>query len=160
MHQYGGMDHALVIVDDTDAHRALLAEAGQLAHDTGAKLTVVSWITPDQTEETAANLEVIEQVEGTSYSDPGPAATAKQFARQFAEDVFESVDDSIEFTADGIVTEDDERADEIIAAAERLECDHIFLVGRRRSPTGKALFGDVAQRILLNFDGTVTLRMK
>ncbi|AHG01355.1 universal stress protein UspA (plasmid) [Halostagnicola larsenii XH-48] len=153
------MDHALVVIDDTDDHRSLLAEAGQLAHDTGAKLTVLSWITPDQTDETAKNLEVIEQIEGTSYSDPGSAATAKQFARQFATDVFESFDDPIEFDADGIVTEDDDRADEIIAAAERLECDHVFIVGRRRSPTGKALFGDVAQRILLNFDGTVTLRM-
>lgn len=153
------MDHALVVIDDSDEHRSLLAEAGQLAHDTGAKLTVLSWITPEQTDETAKNLEVIEQIEGTSYSDPGSAATAKQFARQFATDVFESFDDSIEFDANGIVTEDDDRADEIIAAAEGLECDHVFIVGRRRSPTGKALFGDVAQRILLNFDGTVTLKM-
>ena len=70
-----------------------------------------------------------------------------------------SVDDSIEFAAEGIVVDDDERADEIVAAAERLGCDHLFIVGRRRSPTGKALFGDVAQRVLLNFEGTVTLTM-
>ncbi|WP_339106144.1 universal stress protein [Haloterrigena salinisoli] len=153
------MDNALVVVDDTDMHRALLAEAGRLAHDTGAKLTVLAWITPDQVDETADNLEAIEQVEGTSYSEPEPTATAAQFARQFAEDVFESFDESIEFTADGIVTTENERADAIIDTAERLDCDHVFIVGRRRSPTGKALFGDVAQRILLNFDGTVTLKM-
>ncbi|WP_222912834.1 universal stress protein [Natrinema sp. SYSU A 869] len=153
------MDNALVVIDDTDAHRTLLTEAGQLAHDTGATLTVLSWITPDQADETAANIEAIEQVEGTSYSDPDPTATAQQFARQFAADVLESADDSIEFTTEGIVTDGDERADEIIAAAERLGCDHLFLIGRQRSPTGKALFGDVAQRILLNFDGTVTLKM-
>ncbi|WP_408960337.1 universal stress protein [Natrinema sp. 74] len=153
------MEHALVVIDDTDTHRALLAEAGRLARDSDAELTVLSWITPGQVEQTAANLEAIEQVEQTSYSEPDHEATASQFARQFAMDVFESVDDSIEFTAEGIVVEADERADEIIAAADRLGCDHVFIVGRRRSPTGKALFGDVAQRILLNFDGTVTLRM-
>ncbi|WP_222912911.1 universal stress protein [Natrinema sp. SYSU A 869] len=153
------MDNALVVIDDTDTHRTLLEEAGKLSHDTGAKLTVLAWITPDQVDETAASLEVIEQVEGTSYGEPDSNSAAQQFAQQFADDVFESVDDSIDFTPEGIVVEDDERADEIIAAAERLECDHIFIVGRRRSPTGKALFGDVAQRILLNFDGTVTLKM-
>lgn len=153
------MDNALVVIDDTDTHRALLAEAGRLARDTGAKLTVLAWITPDQIDETAANIEAIERVEGTSYSEPDPAATATQFARQFAEDVFESFDESVEFTADGIVATESERADEIIETAERLDCDHVFIVGRRRSPTGKALFGDVAQRILLNFDGTVTLKM-
>ncbi|WP_226482777.1 universal stress protein [Natrinema amylolyticum] len=153
------MDHALVVIDDTETHRALLAEAGQLARDTDAKLTVLAWITPDQADETADSLEVIEQVEGTSYGEPDSNSAARQFAQQFADDVFESDDDSIEFTADGIVIEDGDRADEIIAAAERLDCDHIFLVGRQRSPTGKAIFGDVAQRILLNFDGTVTLKM-
>lgn len=153
------MDNALVVIDDTDAHRKLLAEAGQLAHGTGATLAVLGWITPDQVEETAANLEVIEQMEGMSYSDPDSGSTARQFAHQFAESVFESLDDPIEFTADGIVVAEDERADEIIAVAERLGHDHIFIVGRRRSPTGKALFGDFAQRILLNFDGTVTLKM-
>lgn len=153
------MENALVVIDDTDTHRELLAEAGQLAHGSGAELTVLSWITPEQVEETADNLKVIEQVEGTSYSDPGSASTAKQFARQFAEDVFASVDDSIQFTAEGIVSTEGDIADDIIATAERLNCDHVFIVGRRRSPTGKALFGDFAQRILLNFDGTVTLTM-
>ncbi|WP_049941945.1 universal stress protein [Haloterrigena turkmenica] len=153
------MENALVVVDDTETHRTLLAEAGRLAHDTGAKLTVLGWITPDQVDETADNIEAIEQVEGTSYSEPDPAATATQFARQFAEGVFDSFDESVEFTADGIVTKENERADAIIEAAERLGCDHVFIVGRRRSPTGKAVFGDVAQRILLNFDGTVTLKM-
>ncbi|NUB93634.1 universal stress protein [Haloterrigena sp. SYSU A121-1] len=153
------MEHALVVVDDTETHRTLLAEAGRLAGDTGANLTVLGWITPDQVDETAANLEAIERVEGTSYSEPDPTATATQFARQFAEDVFESLDAPVEFTADGVVSKDAERADAIIETAERLGCDHVFIVGRRRSPTGKAVFGDVAQRVLLNFDGTVTLKM-
>ncbi|ADB63280.1 hypothetical protein Htur_4469 (plasmid) [Haloterrigena turkmenica DSM 5511] len=153
------MDNALVVIDDTDAHRELLAEAGRLAHDTGATLTVLAWITPEQVNETADNLEVIEQMEGTSYSEPDSKSTAEQFAQQVAEDVFDSFDEPIEYTTDGIVVEESERADEVIASAEELGSDHLFVVGRRRSPTGKALFGDFAQRILLNFDGTVTIKM-
>ncbi|WP_226482654.1 universal stress protein [Natrinema amylolyticum] len=153
------MDNALVVIDDTDAHRELLAEAGRLAHDTGATLTVLAWITPDQVDKTADNLEVIEQMEGTSYSEPDSTSTAEQFAQRFAEDVFDSFDESIEFTTEGIVVDESDRADAVIATAAELGCDHLFVVGRRRSPTGKALFGDFAQHILLNFDGTVTLKM-
>ncbi|EMA59666.1 universal stress protein [Halorubrum lipolyticum] len=153
------MEHALVVINDTDAHRALLAESGQLAHDNGAKLTVLSWITPSEIDEAAKNLEVIEHTEGTSYSSPDSSSVAERFAKEFATDVFASLDDRIEFTPDGIVTEGDERAEKIIETAERLGCDHLFIVGRRRSPTGKALFGDFAQQVLLNFTGTVTLKM-
>lgn len=44
-------------------------------------------------------------------------------------------------------------------AAEAHNCDHIFIAGRRRSPTGKAIFGDWVQRVLLNFDGLVTVSL-
>jgi len=32
----------------------------------------------------------------------------------------------------------------------------VFLTGKKRSPTGKAVFGDRSQAIILNFDGPVT----
>ena len=154
------MEHVLVVVDDTDAHRELLAEAGSIAHDTGADLTVLSWMTPDQVESTAETIESIEQVEGTSYSDLDAVGTVEQFTRNFSDEVFADSDRTVEFDVEGIVTEDDDLADGVIDAANRLACDHVFIVGRRRSPTGKALFGDFAQRVLLNFDGTVTLKME
>lgn len=45
----------------------------------------------------------------------------------------------------------------IIDFAVQEGCNHIFTSGERRSPTGKAIFGDQAQHIILNFDGLVTL---
>lgn len=154
------MEHVLVVVDDTEAHGELLAEAGSISHETGADLTVLSWMTPEQVESAAEAIESIEQVEGTSYSDLDAVGTVEQFARDFANDVFADDSRDIEFDADGIVTEDDDLADGVIDAADRLGSDHVFIVGRERSPTGKALFGDFAQRVLLNFDGTVTIRME
>jgi hypothetical protein len=36
----------------------------------------------------------------------------------------------------------------------------VFLAGRKRSPTGKALFGDQTQAVILDFDGAVTVITK
>jgi len=45
----------------------------------------------------------------------------------------------------------------IIEEADRRDADHVFVSGRKRSPTGKALFGDDTQRVVLDFDGPVTV---
>ncbi|XVH33218.1 universal stress protein (plasmid) [Haloferacaceae archaeon DSL9] len=48
-----------------------------------------------------------------------------------------------------------EPADEVITAAEDIDADLIVIGGRKRSPVGKALFGSVAQSILLESDRPV-----
>ncbi|SDK60047.1 universal stress protein [Natronorubrum texcoconense] len=45
----------------------------------------------------------------------------------------------------------------ILDEAEALDADVISLAGRKRSPTGKALFGSVAQDVILRSDRTVLL---
>ncbi|ELY63181.1 UspA domain-containing protein [Natrinema versiforme JCM 10478] len=47
--------------------------------------------------------------------------------------------------------------DDIIRVAEEENCEHIFISGKERSPAGKAVFGDVAQSVILQFDGPVTV---
>lgn len=49
--------------------------------------------------------------------------------------------------------------DEILAVADESDARHLVIAGRRRSPTGKALFGDVTQSVLLNADCPVTTIM-
>ena len=152
------MDRALVVIDDTDNHRRLLAEAGRLANGTGAELVLFSWTTPEEYEETLDAIESIERTEGTSYGEMEPTDAAKRFAIEFADSVLDDV--PVEYRVAAVVSDDDDRADDILQVAEREDCDHVFLVGRKRSPTGKALFGDVAQRVLLNFEGLVTVSMR
>lgn len=48
-------------------------------------------------------------------------------------------------------------AEEILGMAEDVAADEILLGGRRRSPTGKALFGSVTQTVILDADRPVTV---
>ncbi|CDK40011.1 Universal stress protein [Halorubrum sp. DM2] len=47
-------------------------------------------------------------------------------------------------------------ADEVIETADSLGADRVFVGGRRRSPTGKAVFGSVAQEVMLSAPCPVT----
>lgn len=48
-------------------------------------------------------------------------------------------------------------ADEIVAFADEHDADAICVAGRKRSPTGKALFGSVTQSVILTSDRPVLL---
>ena len=49
--------------------------------------------------------------------------------------------------------------EEILAVADEIDADSIVMSGRKRSPTGKVLFGSVTQSVLLNADWPVTVLM-
>lgn len=151
------MERALVVIDDTDKHRELLAEAADVVRATDSELELFSWETPDEFEDNMEALEVAERAEGTTYSNASANDIVTNFLSEFVDDVLG--EDAPEYDVSSAVVEDDGVADEILNAARASDCDYIFLVGRRRSPTGKVLFGDVAQQVLLNFDGHVTVTM-
>lgn len=147
------MERALVVIESTDTAADLVREAGELAAGVGASLVVFSPMTEDEYGDDAAVLSTIEDVEGTSI-DKNPDRIATRTAEQYADEHLSGID--VEYEAVGTVVNDG-RADAILEAAETENCDYVFLVGKRRSPTGKALFGDVAQAVILNFDGRVVV---
>ncbi|GCF16143.1 universal stress protein UspA [Haloarcula mannanilytica] len=151
------MKRALVVIDDTDKHRELFAEAVEIVRGTDAELELFSWVTPDEFESDVETLEAAEQAGGGTYSNATANDIVTNFAHEFAEAVCGS--NLPQYDVSSAVTEDDAVAEHILDAARQSDCDHIFLVGRRRSPTGKVLFGDVAQEVILNFDGNVTVSM-
>lgn len=79
---------------------------------------------------------------------------AKEGATQFARDVGDEVlsDPGVEYQVTGFL---DNKGEKILDAAEEYGCDHVVITGRQRSPTGKALVGDAAQKVVFDFDHPV-----
>lgn len=147
------MEQPLVVTDSSDRVIELVEEAGELAENAGVPLLVLTVVTQDEYEEDAEVLERISEVEGSNYN-VSPSEYAEEVAETAISDLLNDRD--IETEAIGrAVQDDDDRANEIISVAEANDCDYIFLLGRRRRPTGKVIFGDTAQSVILNFDGYV-----
>ena len=146
------MKRGLVLVEESDDHRALLAEAVDHAVGADADLVLFRAMSDDQFAADADALESIGHVENTSYDTDsildGAVADVQSY---FADDVPAGVDVTV------VARVTDNPAETLLSVAAERDCDHAFLLGEHRSPTGKALFGDVAQQVVLNFDGHVTL---
>lgn len=151
------MERALVVLETTDTGRELLAEAAQLADGTGARLDVLSLITGDEYDEQQDVLDAAGREEHTTYDSGAVLDHVKQDATEVVEEVLADIDAAPNWQPVAARVGDHEsEADRILDVTERNKTDHLFVPGKRRSPTGKVVFGDRAQSLLLNFDGPVT----
>lgn len=147
------MDNALVVYDEDNME--LIEEAGELAAGVDASVTVLALMTEAEFDEARDALDAVAAEEGTAYDDHVALDAAQNEAREAASDPYDSLDLDWDVAA-AVIEEEADAADQIIESAEGHDADHVFLTGRRRSPTGKAVFGDRAQAVILNFDGPVT----
>ncbi|WP_135667753.1 universal stress protein [Halorhabdus rudnickae] len=147
-----------VVMTGNDKEADLLETAANFSMCRDSDLLVLRLASPDEYEEVADTMETIGNVEHTSYGDDDIRDGLKNDAQKAAAEAT----DGMEMSTDVLlrVVDDDERADAILEVARENDCDHVFLVGQRRSPTGKALFGDVTQKVILNFEGEITLSME
>ena len=152
------MKNALVVLSDRDGDRELLREAAAYATGADAELVLYSPLSEDQFEEAVDTLDEIGRVENKDYNEGEALGIARQIAESAAEDAGLE-DDGVEWSIVTDVT-DEIDPDRIIDIAEEHDCDHVFTLGQRRSPTGKAVFGDETQRLILNFPGYVTVSME
>lgn len=148
------MNCGLVVVDQTEAHRDLLREAAEHASGTDAEIVLLTLMSEERYESDIETLESIGSVENVSYDS---SAVLDAAANETSDTAREILPDDVGFKSIAKAIDDDERAHAVLDTATNQDCDHIYVLGRHRSPTGKALFGDVAQQIVLNFDGYVTL---
>jgi nucleotide-binding universal stress UspA family protein len=147
------MKRGLVVVTPTDRSRELVREAGAFAEGVGAKLILLAVTPEDEYEETQSAVADIGS-DDVVYGLEQAEESAERLARRVANETLGDLD--VEYEIVGAVGREARR---ILGVAEERDCDHLFIAGRRRSPTGKALFGDLTQRILLNFDGHVTVSL-
>lgn len=149
------MDRALVAVDGTERDEQLLAEATDYAVGADASLLVLVTVDPETLEANSETIDRIAEAEHTSYGVDTVLDSVENPVRERVESAVDGRDVSYEIETR--VTDD--RVGELLTVGAEEGCDHLFLLGQRRSPTGKALFRDDTQRALLNFDGYVTLSL-
>lgn len=128
---------------DPGTHR-VVEKANELATTFGEELHVVH--VTNQYEST-------EQVRRSSQANPGETVDtdiSKRAAKADAEEI--ASESAEEFTAVGLVGYPGQ---EILSYADDAEARFIVIGGRRRSPVGKALFGSVAQEVILGADRPV-----
>jgi len=120
-----------------------------------APLRVLRLLSPEDIE-SVESADLTSDIDRRTNEDPVDRKFEEE-TEQFLREALDGEDIPYEVTVR--IEPEGERAEAILDAAEEDDCDHVFLAGRRRSPTGKALFGDLTQEIVLNFDGTITLSM-
>ncbi|MFB6151045.1 MAG: universal stress protein [Haloarculaceae archaeon] len=147
------MDEALVVYDEDGIE--LMEEAGELAAGVDAHLTVVALMTGDEYEETRETLDIVGREEQTDYSDDVVLDAARNEAEEALKEAYDDLD--VDWDVVGARIGDGESAaDRILEVADSSGADHVFVAGKSRSPTGKAVFGDRTQSVILRFDGPVT----
>lgn len=145
------MNRALVVVTDSARSDRILREAGELAASNGTELVLLS-VTP--TEEYEDTHEAVASIGSSDlvYTIEQAEESATRKLTRAATEAFEGLD--VDYHTKAVFGRE---IDSILDVAEAYDCDHLFIAGRRRSPTGKALFGDLTQQVLLSFDGPVTV---
>lgn len=149
------MDCGLVVFDQSSDYHDLLHEAGEHAVGANADLVVLRLLTGPEYEADTEVLDSIGEIENVNYDS---RAVLDAAVASLEETVHEVLPAEIAIDTIAKAAEEENIASAVVETARNHHCDHVYLLGRQRSPTGKALFGDIAQRVVLNFDGYVTLK--
>lgn len=142
------MGLALVALTSDEHDDDLLAAAKEYATGTETELLVCRFVDEEQYR---SNLERGAKSGKSSPSVNEIEESAQTEAAEIAETAFS---DDVPYRVLGILGD---LPDDILRVANEHDCAHVFITGRKRSPTGKVLFGDIAQSVILNFDGPITV---
>lgn len=143
----------LAAVDENNRSRMVAKIAADLATTYDDTLVALHVVPEEDFESHKKALQSLPKFQ--DYSLTQEAESAKRVANEFVMDAVEDFDTD-QFEARGRVGD---VTDEILAEARDLEPRFLVLSGRRQSPTGKAIFGNTAQRILLNAECPVVTKL-
>lgn len=139
----------LLAVGSEDEKRSerLAAEATGVAEPTGATVVLGHVFDEDAFDEIRSNLGIDPESEAST-----PDAVAERHTA--TRTVFRALTEAgVDHVVRGAVGD---RADEIVRLAKETDADRVVVGGRHRSPTGKAVFGSVAQEVILSAPCPVT----
>jgi nucleotide-binding universal stress UspA family protein len=139
----------LLAVGSEDEKRTerLATEATSVAKPTGATVVLAHVFDDDEFDEVRSNLGVDAGSEG---STPDAVAERHTTTRAISKALSAA---GVDHSVRGAVGD---HAGEIVALAEAIDADRVVVGGRHRSPTGKAVFGSVAQEVILSAPCPVT----
>lgn len=125
----------------------------------GDELVVVHVI-PE--EDADSHLKAIREVAQSVDSDQDKVSFSQEIDRaaRFADRVVRATLDDFNSDQVRVVGRIGEPSDEITAVADDLDARFLVVGGRKRSPVGKAIFGSVTQRVLLDSTRPVTTVME
>lgn len=148
------MERILVVVELNDINLEILETASTVAAAIDFEVIVLVLASEIDDDTLTEELQQWDGFNGVSTDDP--AATASRLADYLGKEVvsplgadYHPIGEKVEYT---------QPSEKIIAIAKNHDCNHIYITNRNRSPSGKALFGNTAQSVILNFDGFVTVR--
>jgi nucleotide-binding universal stress UspA family protein len=129
---------------DKDRAEALAEAVVEVAKPSDADVVLAHVFTDAEFSQTAERLGFGET------ADPDEVAKRHQTVRTMTK-LFD--DAGVKYSIRGAVGE---HAEEIIDLAQDVEADRVVVGGRKRSPTGKAVFGSTAQAVMLDAPCPVT----
>ncbi|WP_049983400.1 universal stress protein [Halorubrum sp. BV1] len=133
--------------EESDRTDQLARTAADIAGPAGATVVLLHVFTQAEYDSTTSNLGVANSSEVTVDDVARRHGTIRSISKVFEED-------GIDYEIRGAIGT---HADEIVRLATGTEADLVIVGGRRRSPTGKAIFGSTAQQVILDAPCPVTL---
>ncbi|WP_255196369.1 universal stress protein [Halorarius litoreus] len=145
------LETVLVAVGEGDEDRIapLARTAIDIAGPAGATVKLAHVFTKDSYDDLRRKLEFDKDAEVT----PDVVAKRHVTIRELGDALSDA---DVDFTWHGKIGDEDGKGKAIVELAEELEADLVLVGGRKRSPTGKAVFGSTAQEVMLNAPCPVT----
>lgn len=142
------LETVLLAVGPNDANRIdeLASTVVDIAGPADADIALAHVFTDDEYETAVERLDF----EAVAQADPDEVAERHATVKELR-DVLEEA--GIPTSVRGAVGD---HGDEIVALADMTQADLTVVGGRKRSPTGKAVFGSTAQKVMLNAPCPVT----